>query len=76
MYALFSCSVHMEPEQGKLRKEAFSLISSLCRVDKLEEASMQENAPKKLREIWEKANLRENEVWEKQSEMRNRYLDA
>jgi len=37
MYALFSCSVHMEPEQGKLRKEAFSLISSLCRVDKLEE---------------------------------------
>lgn len=38
MYALFSCSVDMEPEHSKLRKEAFSLISSLCRADKLEEA--------------------------------------
>lgn len=76
MYVRFSGSVHMEPEQGKLRKEDFPLISSLCRVDKLEEAKYAGKAPKKLREIWEKSNLRENEVWEKQSEMRNRYLDA
>lgn len=51
MYALFSFSVHIEPEQGKLGKEAFSLISCLWGMEKLEEVNYAGKAFKKPREI-------------------------
>lgn len=49
---------------GKKKEKKFLLINFFWGMDKLEEVRYIGKVFERLREIWEKLKLRENEVWE------------